>query len=68
MESTGLVVVVLAVLVGYVYAVAKRSSSDHKKAKAGVRMLSAKRWSDIATAVPFVILLLLILRVFVEDM
>lgn len=68
MESAGLVAIVLAVLVGYTYAIARRSSSDHKKAKAGARQLSAKRWSDIATAVPFIVLLVLILRVFVEDM
>lgn len=68
MEGAGLVAILLAALAGYSYAVAKRAWSDHKKAKAGVKALAAKRWSEIATAIPIIVLLILVLRVLVEDM
>lgn len=68
MEGAGLVAVLLALFAGYTYAVFKRTSADLKASKAGARRLASKRWSDLATMVPFIVLLILILRVYVEDM
>jgi hypothetical protein len=68
MESAGLIGVVLAVIAGYTYAVLRRSWSDHKKAKAGVRALGEKRWSDLWTAIPVIVLLVLFLRWYVGNL
>lgn len=68
MEGAGLVGIVLAIIVGYLYAVMRRSWGDHKKAKAGVREAAAKRWSDLWTAIPAIVLLLLFLRWYFDNM
>jgi hypothetical protein len=68
MEGAGLLGILLAVIAGYTYAVVRRSWNDHKKAKAGVREMAAKRWSDLWVAVPAIVLLLLFLRWYFDNM
>jgi hypothetical protein len=68
MEGAGLVGILIAVVFGYTYAVMRRSWNDHKRAKAGVREAAAKRWSDLITAIPVILLLVLFLRWYVDTM
>jgi hypothetical protein len=68
MDGVGLVAILLAALAGYAYAIFRRTSRDHKAAKAATRTLGSKKWSDLAALAPVVVLLVLLLRVLVEEM